>query len=115
MGSGSGGQKVSDQHLVKLEKQITDGYDSLRGQVKRLQGTIDQLEAHWVGLGANAFGAKQEEINTSIVHMGKTLEKFLHAINATRGIKNDSEDKIMADIKKIDPGLGNSTSALSSY
>ena len=39
--------------------------------------------------------------------MGKTLAKFLDAINNTRNIKNDSEDKIMADMKSIDPGLGN--------
>ncbi|GHJ36388.1 WXG100 family type VII secretion target [Streptomyces sp. TS71-3] len=109
------GQKVSDPELVKLEQHIVEKYDSIKDQVKRLQGTIDQLEAHWVGLGANAFGSKQAEINTSLVHMGKTLAKFLDAMNATRKIKNDSEDKIMADAKAIDPGLGNTTSALSSY
>jgi hypothetical protein len=47
--------------------------------------------------------------------MGKTLAKFLDAINATRNIKNDSEDKVISDMKSIDPGLGNQTSALSSY
>lgn len=111
----AGGQKVSDSELIKLEQHIVNKYDSIKDQVKRLQGTIDQLEAHWVGLGANAFGRKQEEINTSLVHMGKTLAKFLDAINATRNIKNDTEDKIIADAKAIDPGLGNATSALSSY
>lgn len=109
------GQKVSDQELIKLENTIVNKYDSIRSQIKHLQGTIDQLEAHWLGLGANAFGKKQEEINTSLVHMGKTLAKFLDAINNTRHIKNDSEDKIMADMKSIDPGLGNQSSALSSY
>ncbi len=111
----AGGQKVSDAELIKLENTIVHKYDSIKGQIKHLQGTIDQLEAHWVGLGANAFGKKQEEINNSLVHMGKTLAKFLDAINNTRHIKNDSEDKILADAKSIDPGLGNQTSALNQY
>jgi uncharacterized protein YukE len=111
----AGSQKVTDHDLIKLEQHIVSKYDSIRDQVKRLQGTIDQLEAHWVGLGANAFGRKQEEINQSLVSMGKTLAKFLDAINATRKIKNESEEKIISDMKSIDPGLGNQTSALSSY
>lgn len=111
----SGGQKLSDEALIKLEKRIVGGYDSLRGQVKTLQGIIDNLEGHWRGIGAHAFDKKQTEINERLIHMGKILAKFLDAMNQTRGIKNDTEDQIIADMKSIDPNLGGKTSAISQY
>jgi WXG100 family type VII secretion target len=109
----SGGRKLSDAQLQKLEQSIGNEYTSLQGQLKALQGTIDDLEAHWVGLGANAFGAKQDELNQHIRDMGRQLEKFLGALKQTRTGKDETEDQIQAEIKKIH--AAETSSALNSY
>jgi WXG100 family type VII secretion target len=111
----SGGQKLSDQAVIKLEKQIEDGYDKLSQQVKTLQAMLDGLEGHWKGIAAHAFDAKQTEINEKLIHMGKLLARFVEAANKTRHIKTGTEDDIIADMRKINPDLGGKTSALSQY
>ncbi|MFI6349915.1 WXG100 family type VII secretion target [Streptomyces sp. NPDC050560] len=109
------GQKISDSALAKLEQQIADKFDSIKGQVHTLQGTIDSLEGHWRGIGAGAFDSKQSEINTSLVRMGNILAKFVDAMNTTRKLKNDNEDEIRASVQAIDVHDGAPSSALSSY
>lgn len=110
-------QRLSDAQLVKLEQQIVEKFDSIKGQVHTLQGTIDSMEGHWQGIGAGAFDRKQSEINTSLVRIGNILAKYLEAMNATRKIKNSSEDEIRhaVDSINIQDGAPGATSALSGY
>lgn len=111
----AGGQKLSDEALIKLEQRIGDRYDDLCKQVRDLQAMLDGLEGHWKGIGAHAFDRKQTEINERLQHMGNILTHFMEAMNKTRNIKTHTEDGIKADIANIDPQLGGKTSALSQY
>lgn len=111
----AGGQKLSDDAVIKLEKRIGERYDHLCAQVRDLQAMLDGLEGHWKGIGAHAFDRKQTEINERLVHMGKLLGRFVEAMNKTRHIKSGTEDDILADMNKINPELGGKTSALSQY
>jgi uncharacterized protein YukE len=112
----SDGQLLRDDEVIALERNIVDRFESIKGQMTRLQGTIDQLEGHWRGIGAAAFNKKQAEINEHMMQIGKLLMKFLENINMTRKDKDNLEDEVRATIQAIDvqaPGTG--ASALSGY
>jgi uncharacterized protein YukE len=103
-------RKFSDDHAQVLQTAIIDRYDSVRNTLAQLQGTIDMIEKAWTGGGANAFNAKQTEINTHMAAIGRMLDGFLE------GVKLNAEDQIHADIAKISvEDLGGKTSALNSY
>ncbi|WP_372350708.1 hypothetical protein [Streptomyces sp. KL116D] len=59
-----GRQKLEDQQVVVLEKQMSEKYDGIRKRVHNLQGVIDGLEGNWQGIGRAAFDKKQYEISS---------------------------------------------------
>ncbi|MFF3330138.1 WXG100 family type VII secretion target [Streptomyces sp. NPDC002888] len=109
------GQRLNDGDVVKLEKNIVERYDSIKGQLSRLQGTLDTMEANWRGIGAKAFNDKQVEINERVKHIGSLLTWFLDNINATRKDKDKLEDEVRATMSSIDVQQGGAHSALNSY
>lgn len=109
------GQRLSDAQVVKLEQDIATKFESIKGQLHKLQGTIDSLEGQWKGIGAGAFNTKQHEINTSMVRIGNILVKFLDAMSATRKIKDGTEDEVRAAVQGINVYDGAPKSSLSSY
>jgi uncharacterized protein YukE len=111
----SDGQLLRDSEVVALETNIVDRFESIKGQMVRLQGTIDQLEGHWRGIGAHAFNKKQVEINEHMRDIGQLLVRFLDNIKATRKDKDNLEDQVRATIDSIDVQYGGRTSALHTY
>ncbi|MFI7342255.1 WXG100 family type VII secretion target [Streptomyces sp. NPDC050085] len=114
----SGQQKLEDQQVVQLEKQMSEKYDGIRKRVHNLQGIIDGLEGQWKGIGKSAFDKKQFEINESLGNIGRILADVIDAMNKTRNIKDSSEDDVRASVDKIDVRDGASSvpgSSLSSY
>ncbi|KUF20368.1 MULTISPECIES: WXG100 family type VII secretion target [Streptomyces] len=109
------GRKLNDQQVALLEKEIVDKYDSVQRQLKRLQGTLDTMEANWRGIGAHAFDAKQTEINQRMQAIGRILVDFLEGINANRKDKDRLEDEVRATMNSIDVQHGGKHSAISSY
>jgi uncharacterized protein YukE len=109
------GQRLNDNEVITLEKNIVERYESIRGQLTRLQGTLDTMEANWRGIGAKAFNDKQVEINERVKHIGELLTWFLDNINATRKIKNKNEDVVRTTMQGIDVQAGGVHSALNSY
>ncbi|MFE7465409.1 WXG100 family type VII secretion target [Streptomyces sp. NPDC057499] len=95
-------QKISDAALLKLEGELTKRFDSVRGQLKILQETIDGLEGHWKGIGAGAFNTKQEEINRNMASLARRLLKFQEAIKAARVISGNTEDEVRQALQGID-------------
>lgn len=109
------GQKLSDSEVILLEKEMVERYESMRGTLSNLQGTLDTMEVHWQGIGAAAFNSKQVEINERVKHIGALLTWFLDNINETRNISSTGEDAIRASMTSIDVQYGGEKSALSSY
>ncbi|WP_175409969.1 WXG100 family type VII secretion target [Streptomyces sp. TRM64462] len=105
------GQRLTDQQVIKLERELLDKFNSIKGQLQQIQGTIDSLEGQWKGIGAGAFNTKQHEINTSMVGLGKILAKFLEGLSASRKIKDGTEDEVLAAVQSINVDLGVGTSA----
>ncbi|MFJ4619247.1 WXG100 family type VII secretion target [Streptomyces sp. NPDC088812] len=102
--------------MKQLQTEVIDRYDNIRQSLAKLQGTIDMIEKAWTGRGANAFNAKQTEINGRMVSIGKMLDDFLEGIHMTATDKRNLEDQIEADLNKISTeDLGGKTSALNSY
>ncbi|MCT2547657.1 MULTISPECIES: WXG100 family type VII secretion target [Streptomyces] len=95
-------QKLSDAALLKLEGELSTRFDSVKGQLKTLQGTIDSLEGHWKGIGAGAFNTKQEEVNRKMVSIAHRLLNFQEAIKAARTIKDNTEDEIRQALQGVD-------------
>ncbi|MFE9851416.1 WXG100 family type VII secretion target [Streptomyces sp. NPDC005576] len=117
-------QKVTEHSLLQLENELSTRFDSVKGQLKTLQATIDSLEGAWKGIGANAFNEKQRQINDNMVSIGNRLQNFQEAIKAARTISGNTEDEVEAALRGIDvvPGYtggdsGSSapTSSLSSF
>ncbi|CAM5584817.1 WXG100 family type VII secretion target [Streptomyces xanthochromogenes] len=95
-------QRVSDSDMARLENQILERFDSVKGQLKSLQGVIDSLEGAWEGIGAGAFDRKQTHINHQMVHMGRLLLDFLEAMKATRTLKGDTDEEVRKALMGID-------------
>ncbi|MEV0010908.1 WXG100 family type VII secretion target [Streptomyces sp. NPDC051840] len=102
-------QKLSDEMLLKLEGELTKRFDSVRGQLKTLQATIDSLEGAWKGIGASAFNAKQADINLKMGNIATRLVNFQEAIKAARTISGNTEDEIRQALQGVDVVGGYST------
>ncbi|GGY01716.1 WXG100 family type VII secretion target [Streptomyces minutiscleroticus] len=110
------GQRLSDAQVAKLEQDILLKFDSIKGQLHRLQGVIDSLESgQWKGIGAGAFNTKQHEINVSMVKIGNILTKFVEAMSATRKIKDGTEDDIRQAVQSINVYDGAPKSSIDSF
>ncbi|MFF5723580.1 WXG100 family type VII secretion target [[Kitasatospora] papulosa] len=101
-------QKLSDEMLLKLEGELTKRFDSVRGQLKTLQATIDSLEGAWKGIGASAFNAKQADINIKMGNIATRLVNFQEAIKAARTISGNTEDEIRQALQGVDVVPGHS-------
>ncbi|MEV7994522.1 WXG100 family type VII secretion target [Streptomyces sp. NPDC086077] len=109
-------RKLNEGDVQRLQTEVVDRYDNIRQSLAKLQGTIDMIEKAWRGQGANAFNAKQTEINGHMVAIGKMLDDFLEGIHMNKTDKRNLEDQIDADMRKISvEDLGGKTSALNSY
>ncbi|MFI9625826.1 WXG100 family type VII secretion target [Streptomyces sp. NPDC052042] len=95
-------QKLSDAALLKLEGELSTRFDSVKGQLKTLQGTIDSLEGAWRGIGAGAFNTKQEQINRRMVSIARRLLRYQEAIKAARTISGNTEDEIRQALLGVD-------------
>ncbi|MFJ9061390.1 WXG100 family type VII secretion target [Streptomyces sp. NPDC102409] len=102
-------QKLSDEMLLKLEGELSKRFDSVKGQLKTLQATIDSLEGAWKGVGANAFNAKQDNINRMMGNIATRLVNFQEAIKAARTISGNTEDEIRQALQGVDVVDGYST------
>jgi WXG100 family type VII secretion target len=116
-----GVQKVNGVDLAQLEGRLDEKFGSIRGQVTRLQGTIDSLEGAWKGIGAGAFNAKQAEINNDMRELGNLLTFFQEAIKTTRTLSGNTEDEVAQAMRGVDVvggysnGSAASSSALNQY
>lgn len=109
-------RKLNEHDVQRLQTEVIGRYDNIRQSLAKLQGTIDMIEKAWTGQGANAFNAKQTEINGHMVAIGKMLDDFLEGIHLNKRDKRNLEDQIQADMTKISvEDLGGKTSALNSY
>ncbi|MEU8673056.1 WXG100 family type VII secretion target [Streptomyces sp. NPDC048560] len=95
-------QKLTEHSLLQLEGELSTRFDSVKGQLKALQGTIDSLEGAWKGIGAGEFNKKQEEINKRMVSIANRLLNFQEAIKAARTISGNTEDEIKAALQGVD-------------
>jgi WXG100 family type VII secretion target len=113
-----GTQKLQDDAVIRLQKQMLEKYENIQKRVHTLQGVIDSLEGQWQGIGRAAFDKKQYEINQSLRNIGNILGDVIEAMTTTRNIKDSKEDEVRAAVNKIDLQDGASTvptSALNSY
>ncbi|MFF2412214.1 WXG100 family type VII secretion target [Streptomyces sp. NPDC058092] len=95
-------QKLSDAALLKLEGELSTRFDSVKGQLKTLQATIDSLEGAWQGIGAGAFNKKQDAINQRMISIAHRLVRYQEAIKAARTISGNTEDEIKQALQGID-------------
>ncbi|MFE9119806.1 WXG100 family type VII secretion target [Streptomyces sp. NPDC007172] len=95
-------QLVTDSEMKHLETQILHKFESVKGQLKTLQGVIDQLEGAWEGIGAGAFNKKQTDINHSMVRIGNRLLRYLEAMKATRTGKGDIDHEVHQALMGVD-------------
>lgn len=109
------GQKLNKDQVALLKNEIVGKYDSVQKQLKRLQGTLDTMEANWRGVGAHAFDKKQTEINERMQAIGNILVDFLEGINDNEKIADGLEDQVRSTMDSIDVQYGGKHSAINSY
>ncbi|WP_409060008.1 WXG100 family type VII secretion target [Streptomyces sp. SYP-A7185] len=109
------GQKLNDEQVALLKKEIVGKYGSVQQQLKRLQGTLDTMEANWRGIGAHAFDKKQTEINERMQVIGRILVDFLDGISGNEKLTEGLEDQVRSTMDSIDVQYGGKQSAINSY
>ncbi|MFI6093814.1 WXG100 family type VII secretion target [Streptomyces sp. NPDC051218] len=109
------GQKLNNEQVALLKKEIVGKYDSVQQQVKRLQGTLDTMEVNWRGVGAHAFDKKQTEINDRMQAIGRILVDFLDGISGNERLTEGLEDQVRSTMDSIDVQYGGKQSAINSY
>ncbi|MFI2435085.1 WXG100 family type VII secretion target [Streptomyces sp. NPDC018693] len=107
-------QRLEEDPFFHLKKELVEGFEGIRGQLQRLQGTIDGIEVYWQGIGAGAFDGKQTEINQRIVKIGNILAQFIEAMDTNSKINTQTDDAVRAQVQSIDVNLG-AKSALSGF
>lgn len=96
-------QKLENDAVVLLQKQMLEKYENVKSRVHRLQGIIDSLETgQWDGIGRSAFDKKQFEINESLRNMGNILAEVIDAMTSARNIVDSKEDEVRAAVNRID-------------
>ncbi|SDJ69234.1 WXG100 family type VII secretion target [Streptomyces indicus] len=111
----SGGRKLTDGELKKLEQEMIGGYENLQTAVRKLHQMLDTMQGQWMGAAAGKFDSKQREINMRINNINGTLNKYLDAAQMMRSDKDDLEMALDAELGKVDPEVGATKSAFSSY
>lgn len=109
------GQKLNNEQVALLKKEIVGKYDSVQQQVKRLQGTLDTMEVNWRGVGAHAFDKKQTEINDRMQAIGRILVDFLDGISGNERLTEGLEDQVRSTMDSVDVQYGGKQSAINSY
>ncbi|TGA87066.1 WXG100 family type VII secretion target [Streptomyces sp. MZ04] len=109
------GQKLNNEQVRLLKEEIVGKYDSVQKQLKRLQGTLDTMEANWRGVGAHAFDKKQTEINERMQVIGRILVDFLEGISGNEKLTDGLEDQVRSTMDSIDVQYGGKQSAINSY
>ncbi len=96
-------QKLHDDPVVTLQKNMYDKFEGIRKRVHGLQQVIDSLEGgQWQGIGRSAFDKKQYEINESLKNIGDILAEVIDGVTKARHIKDSKEDAVRAAVNKID-------------
>ncbi|MFG2502563.1 WXG100 family type VII secretion target [Streptomyces sp. NPDC048441] len=109
------GQKLNNEQVALLKKEIVGKYESVQQQLKRLQGTLDTMEVNWRGVGAHAFDKKQTEINERMQVIGRILVDFLEGISGNEKLVDGLEDQVRSTMDSIDVQYGGKHSAINSY
>lgn len=109
------GQKLNNEQVALLKKEIVGKYESVQQQLKRLQGTLDTMEVNWRGVGAHAFDKKQTEINERMQAIGRILVDFLEGISGNEKLTDGLEDQVRSTMDSIDVQYGGKQSAINSY
>jgi len=92
-------QQVDDKALKTLEDELLHKIDSINGQVKKLQATLDHIEGHWKGIGAHAFDSTQNALNTRMTRLNRLLAQYLEGIAATRKSSTNNDHDVAAAFK----------------
>ncbi|GAA3118259.1 WXG100 family type VII secretion target [Streptomyces rectiviolaceus] len=109
------GQKLNNEQVALLKKEIVGKYESVQQQLKRLQGTLDTMEVNWRGVGAHAFDKKQTELNERMQAIGRILVDFLEGISGNEKLTDGLEDQVRSTMDSIDVQYGGKQSAINSY
>ncbi|MCX4670413.1 WXG100 family type VII secretion target [Streptomyces sp. NBC_01381] len=109
------GQKLNNEQVALLKKEIVGKYESVQQQLKRLQGTLDTMEVNWRGVGAHAFDKKQTELNERMQAIGRILVDFLEGISGNEKLTDGLEDQVRSTMDSIDVQYGGKHSAINSY
>lgn len=62
--------KVSEQHMAKDSKNVSDELTNLKADIRRLSASMDELAACWEGPAWNTF---QDSVNSSIEEMSEII------------------------------------------
>jgi WXG100 family type VII secretion target len=98
--------RVTEDELTKLSSDINTANGQLQGEIRRLNGVIDQIAGGWQGQAAQAYHQLQERWNSDAKRMADILNDIKEAVDSTRSNYSASESQQHSEINKIMSDFG---------
>ena len=76
--------RVTEDELTKLSSDISTANGQLQGEIRRLNGVIDQIAGGWKGQAAQSYRQLQERWNADAKKMCDILNDIKEAVDSTR-------------------------------
>ncbi|WP_369172724.1 WXG100 family type VII secretion target [Streptomyces sp. R28] len=98
--------RVTEDELTKLSGDINTVNGQLQGEIRRLNGVIDQIAGGWKGQAAQSYRQLQDRWNADAKRMTDILNDIKEAVDSTRSNYSASEEQQNSEISKIMSDFG---------
>jgi WXG100 family type VII secretion target len=98
--------RVTEDELTKLSSDINTANGQLQGEIRHLNGVIDQIAGGWQGQAAKSYHQLQERWNADAKKMSDILNDIREAVDSTRSNYSASEEQQNSEISKIMSDFG---------
>ncbi|WP_354640493.1 WXG100 family type VII secretion target [Kitasatospora camelliae] len=97
----SGSFKTTREEMDAFANRIGEVNAQIQGEIKRLDGVVDQVKSGWQGAAATAYGQMQARFNEDAQALNRVLDEIRQAIEATAKAYAATEEEQAAAVGRV--------------